>query len=105
MADTELLKKVVTEHSPGYGVMSSPSHWAYRGNWTHDETGKPWRERDPNETSGHWFAFCDGRPGDPRTGCGWDSEPTTYETKEEAWDAALTHLATCIANAHGEDNG
>lgn len=91
---------VLGQHHVGQGVMCSPTHWAYRGDWTHSAvTGEaflPDRDRE-TETPGKWFAHCS-TDGWNRTekGCGWDSEPTTFETREEAHEAALAHLAEKI---------
>jgi hypothetical protein len=79
----------VRKHHVHIGVMASPTHWAYRGDWRED-----WfPTRHPDETPGEWFAMCSGDSRDGTVGCGWDSEPTTFEEREGAWAAAHAHVA------------
>jgi len=85
----------VRKHHVRIGIMASPSHWAYRGDWK-PEGAAP---RFEDETPGKWFAHCSGDSRDNTIGCGWDSKPTTYETREEAWEAAHTHVAESIKAA------
>lgn len=82
----------VRKHHVRIGIMASPTHWAYRGDWKREDF--PVRSED--ETPGPWFASCTGDERDMTVGCGWDSEPTTYETREEAWAAGHTHIAESI---------
>lgn len=91
---TEDLTDLLAEHYLTTGIMASPTHWAYRGDWKPEGAA----ERHEGETPGKWFAGC-GTGYPDQKGCGWDSEPTTYETKEEARRAALTHLAEKIKEA------
>lgn len=84
MSDVSSIEAVLTEHTPCYGIMASPNHWAYG---------------DPTDTErARWFAHCDGDSRTGEKGCGWDSEPTLFETREEARAAALHHLAEEIAS-------
>lgn len=85
----------VRKHHVTIGVMASPTHWAYRGNWREDRF--PARAED--ETPGKWFAHCSGDSRDRTVGCGWDSEPTTFEEREGAWAAAHAHVAEEIRQA------
>lgn len=82
----------VRKHHVRVGIMASPTHWAYRGDWKRDD----FPVRSDDETPGKWFARCSGDDRDNTVGCGWESEPTTYETREEAWVAAHTHIAESI---------
>lgn len=81
----------VRRHHVHIGIMASPTHWAYRGNWREDRF-----PRAEDETPGKWFASCSGDSRDDTIGCGWDSEPTTFEDRESAWAAAHTHVAESI---------
>jgi hypothetical protein len=94
--DVDELLAEVRKHHVLIGVMASPSHWAYRGDWK-PEGAAP---RSEDETPGEWFAMC--KPDrDGTVGCGWDSEPITYETREEAWAAGHAHVAEKIKEALG----
>lgn len=73
----------LAQHASDYGVMASPNHWAYVGG------------NDPDVP--RWFAMCnDHRLG---IGCGWDSKPNRYSTREEAWAAAQRHVADEVVKA------
>ena len=77
--------------------MASPTHWAYRGDWIYDHAGKPWmpdRNRE-TETPGPWYAHCGVGNGDK--GCDWEHKDETFETKDEARDVALLHVAEMVA--------
>lgn len=91
-SSVEDLLAEVRKHHARIGIMASPTHWAYRGDWRREDF--PVRSED--ETPGKWFAHCSGDSSDYTVGCGWESEPTTYETREEAWAAAHTHIAESI---------
>jgi hypothetical protein len=82
----------VRRHNVRIGIMASPTHWAYRGDWREDR----FPTRHPDETPGKWFVSCVGDRRDETVGCGWDSEPTTYKTREEAWAAGHAHVAESI---------
>jgi hypothetical protein len=78
--EVEAIQQVILDHYITYGVMASPNHWAHH----HPE--------------GEWFAHC-GEGWDDRKGCGWESKPHCYSTKEEAKAAAAQHLAEKIKEA------
>lgn len=95
--DVDDLLAEVRKHHVSIGIMASPTHWAYRGDWREDR----FPTRHPDETPGKWFAMCSGDSRDSTVGCGWDSEPNTYETRGGAWAAAHEHVAQKIKEALG----
>lgn len=64
------------------GVMASPNHWAY------------------HNPAGRWFAHCSTQFQDEgEHGCGWDSEPHCYPTKEQAIAAGVRHQVDMVMEA------
>lgn len=94
MTDFNTITEVLGQHHATIGIMASPTHWAYRGDWA-PEGAAP---RSDDETPGKWFAGC-GEGYEDKKGCGWDSEPTTYEDRLSAKRAANQHVAEEIVKA------
>lgn len=73
--------EIMAAHNVWAGVSGSPGYWAWEA-----------AHRD----EGQWYALCasDRRVGE--VGCGWTSEPHTFETREEARRAAYAHVVEML---------
>lgn len=80
-AFAEALLPVIMRHHTREGIMCSMSHWAYK----HPE--------------GKWFSHCSSDDRVEAVGCGWESEPHCYPTREEAHAASIRHLFDTLMGA------